>query len=255
MSGQITFEQPLNEKCRTLLRLSHLFEQFDHHTPHDDRWRARAALSALLDIASLLARADIKSELLKEMERYRVSLARMTDTPGIDHDRLQHILQDLQHSSQAIQSVHGQLGSELRKNEFLNSILQRNSIPGGGFDFDLPQLHYWLHQPHSERLLQFDDWRNEIAPVHDAVELLLNLIRYSTTANKAQADHGFFQQNLPAGAAVHMVQVTLPGDQQLYAEISGGKHRFSVRFLDTQDWEHPVQTDRHVAFMLNVCII
>lgn len=255
MSQQIVYEQPLNEKCRTLLRLSHLFEQFDFHVPQDNPWHARAALRALLDIANLLARADIKSELLKEMERYNQSLSRMANTPGVDKDRLQHILQNLSGSRQAIRSAQGQLGASLRKSEFLNSVLQRSSLPGGGFDFDLPQLHLWLNQSHSERLLQFDDWRNEVASVHEAVDLLLSLIRHSTTATQQHAANGFFQHNLPSGAAIQMVQVFLPKDSDLYAEISGGKHRFSIRFMESRDWEHPSQTERDLSFGLNVCII
>ncbi|RTZ72032.1 MAG: hypothetical protein DSZ02_10275 [Gammaproteobacteria bacterium] len=33
----------------------------------------------------------------------------------------------------------------MRKSDFLNGIAQRMSIPGGSFEFDLPQFHYWLH--------------------------------------------------------------------------------------------------------------
>lgn len=255
MTNQIIFEQPLNEKCRTLLRLSHLFEQFDFHLPHDAEWHARAALRALLDIATILTRADIKSELLKEMDRYRVSLSRMADTPGVDTDRLHHILQDLQQSAHGIQVIQGQLGNTLRKNEFLNSVLQRGSIAGGGFDFDLPQLHLWLGLPHAERLLQFDDWRSEISPVQEAVELLLTLIRNSATSQKQHAVNGFYQQNLPNGTKAQMIRVGLPKEQTLFAEISGGKHRFSIRFMETQDWEHPTQSEQNLTFELNICII
>ncbi len=253
--SRITFEQPLNEKCRTMLRLEHLFEQFDYHAPHDNPWHARAALRALLDIAVILARADIKSELLKEMDRYHLSLSRMADLPNVDHHRLQHILQNLRQAQQALQGVHGQLGAALRNSEFLNAVLQRSAIPGGGFDFDLPQLHHWLSQPHSERMLQFDDWRNEVVAVHEAVELLLGLIRHSTTFAPRQARKGFYQQTLPSGAAIQMVQVRLSPDLRLYAEISGGKHRFSIRFMHSDDLDHPVQTEQDLDFDLNVSII
>lgn len=253
--SRIIFEQPLNEKCRTMLRLEHLFEQYDFHVPHDNPWHARAALRSLLDIAVILARADIKSELLKEMDRYHLSLSRMANVPDVDHHRLQHILQNLRQAQQALQGVHGQLGIALRNSDFLNAVLQRSAIPGGGFDFDLPQLHYWLTQPHTERALQFDDWRNEVAPVHEAIELLLGLIRNSTTFTPHQANAGFYQQSLPPGAAVQMIQVRLPRDSRLYAEISGGKHRFSIRFMENDDLEHPVQTERNLAFDLNISII
>ena len=238
-----------------MLRLEHLFEQYDYHVPHDHPWHARAALRALLNIAIILARADIKSELLKEMDRYHLSLSRMANLPDVDHHRLQTILQNLRQAQQALQGVHGQLGIALRNSEFLNAVLQRSAIPGGGFDFDLPQLHYWLNQPHAERLLQFDDWRNEVAAAHEAVELLLALIRNSTTFSQQQARAGFYQQSLPSGASIQMIQVRLPREARLYAEISGGKHRFSIRFMENDDLEHPLQTERDLGFDLNVSII
>jgi cell division protein ZapD len=245
----------MNEKCRTWLRLSHLFEQFEFHQPHSEEWHARAALSALLDIANVLSRADIKSELLKELERNRQSLSGMADTPGVDTDRLEYILQDLRRTCQGVREIRGQLGQALRNNEFLNGILQRSSIAGGGFDFDLPQYHYWLKMPEQERLLQLDDWRHEVIAVQNAVELLLTLIRNSAVPSQELATGGFYQKTLPANLAVQMLRVGIPSTGGVYVEVSGGKHRFSIRFMDCSDWQHPTQTDRDVPFTLSTCLI
>lgn len=255
MPENTIFEHPLNEKCRTWLRLSHLFEQLEFHLPHGEEWHARAAMSALLDIAGVLARADIKSELLMELDRYRQSLSRMAGSPGVDSDRLQHILQDLQHTCDGVREVHGQLAQALRSNEFLNSIVQRSSIAGGAFDFDLPQYHYWLQMPQSERSLQLDDWRSEVTPVQDAVDLLLNLIRNSAVSTEEIAANGFYQKSLPSNIAAQLVRVGIPSAGGLFAEISGGKHRFTIRFLDCGDWQHPSQVDRDVPFSLRTCMI
>lgn len=255
MSDTTVFEHPLNEKCRTWLRLSHLFEQLDFHLPHSSEWHARAAMSALLDIAGVLSRADIKSELLKELDRYKHSLARMADTPGVDTDRLEHILQDLHRTCEAVRDITGQLGNALRSHEFLNSILQRSSIAGGSFDFDLPQYHLWLQMPQAERSLQLDDWRHEVSAVHDAVDLLLNLIRNSAVPSQESAAHGFYQKSLPSNISVQLVRIGIPASENLYAEISGGKHRFSIRFMDCADWQHPAQVDRNVNFSLSTCLI
>ncbi len=249
------FEHPLTEKCRTWLRLSHLFEQLEFHQPHHEEWHARAAMSALLDVANVLARADIKSELLKELDRYRQSLSKMADSPGVDNDRLKHILQNLLRSCEGIREVSGQLGQALRGNDFLNSIVQRSSIPGGSFDFDLPQFHYWLNMPQAERLMQLDDWRHEVSPVQDAVELLLGLIRTSAVPSTEQAANGFFQKSLSTSVSVQMVRVGIPSNSGLFAEISGGKHRFSIRFMECTDWQHPTQIDRAVPFTLSTCVI
>jgi cell division protein ZapD len=179
----------------------------------------------------------------------------MADAPGVDTDRLQHILQNLQRSCQGVRDVSGQLGHALRNNEFLNSIVQRSSIAGGSFDFDLPQYHYWLNLPASERMVQLDDWRHEVSAVQDAVDLLLGLIRASAVPSHEVAENGFYQQTLPSNAAAQMVRVAVATAGGLYAEISGGKHRFSIRFMDCNDWQHPAQVDRDVSFSLSTCMI
>lgn len=255
MPDTTIFEHPLSEKCRTWLRLSRLFEQLEFHSPHSAEWHARAAMSALLDIANVLSRADIKSELLKELERYRQSLSRMADSPGVDTDRLAHILQNLQQSCQGVRDISGQLGQALRGNEFLNSIVQRSSIAGGAFDFDLPQYHYWLQMPQPERSMQLDDWRHEVGAVQDAVDLLLTLIRNSAVPTQEYAPNGFFQKSLPSNIAAQLVRVGIPSTGGVFAEISGGKHRFTIRFMECGDWQHPQQVDRNVPFSLSTCLM
>ncbi len=255
MPDTTIFEHPLNEKCRTWLRLSHLFEQFEFHLPHIEEWHARAAVTALLDIANVLSRADIKSELLKELERYKQSLSRMANSPGVDTDRLEHILQDLHRTCQGVRTISGQLGGPLRSNEFLNSIVQRSSIAGGGFDFDLPQYHYWLRMPQDERTLQLDDWQHQVSPVQNAVELLLTLIRNSAVPKQETAPNGFYQKSLPSNISAQLLRVGIPSAGGIFAEISGGKHRFSIRFMECTDWQHPTQADRDVPFSLSTCLI
>ncbi len=255
MSESTTFEHPLNEKCRTWLRLSHLFEQLDFHLLRHEEWHARAAMSALLDIANVLARADIKSELLKEFDRYKQSFSRMADSPGVDEARLQQILDNLQRACGGIRDVKGQLGQALRNNEFLNSIVQRSSIAGGTFDFDLPQYHYWLSQPESERHAQLMAWRQEVSVVHAAIDLLLGMIRNSATPEHQEAANGFFQKSLSGNTSAQLVRVGIANTSGVFPEISGSKHRFSIRFLDVADLQHPAQVERPVAFTLITCLI
>ncbi len=154
-----------------------------------------------------------------------------------------------------MRNISGQLGQALRGNEFLNSILQRSSIAGGGFDFDLPQYHHWLRMSHQDRVQQLEDWRNEITPVRNAVELLLSLIRTSAVPNQEQAPNGFYQKSLPGNVTAQLLRVGVPTATGLYPEISGGKHRFSIRFMDCSDLQHPMQTDRDVPFSLATCLI
>jgi cell division protein ZapD len=255
VTDKISYEHPLNERCRTLLRLSHLFEQFAFHASRHAEWDTRAALDALLEIAAILARADIKSDLLKELDRYRGSLDRIAGRPGVDSGRLRAVLNDIDAAEGKLRQVQGQLGHGLRSDEFLTSIQQRSSIPGGSFDFDLPQFHHWLRRPHPERAADLNAWLNTIAPVQQAVELSVSLIRNSATPVRETASNGLFQRTLDTQLPVQLVRITLPLDSPLFAEVSGSKHRFAVRFMFSEDGLHARSCSEDVQFMLTTCVI
>ncbi len=255
LRAPLLFEHPLNERTRTLLRISRLFEQIDSQREQQTPWQSRSALQALLDIATILARADIKTEMIKQLDQHAKSLEKVATNPDVDQDRLQRVLDDIDHTAHRLHGVTGQLGSRLRKNEFLAGIAQRMTIPGGSFEFDLPQFHYWLHLPHHQREEQLDQWLDEISVVRDAVELLLGLLRHGTLPRDQLARSGNFQKSLDPQRPVELVQVSLDPALGLFPEISGSKHRLNIRFMSCSDWEHPTATRQDVPFTLKTCVI
>lgn len=254
-SDKITFEHPLNERMRTLLRLEHLFRQANHYLPNADTWSSRSAVGALLDMVNIFSRADIKADLIKELDRQREKLAGISRKPGVDTERLDIILEELAKSTDGIFAIDGQIGHAMRTNEFLKSILQRSSIPGGSCAFDLPHYHFWLEQPVEFRQTETREWLRTLQPVEVAVTLLLSLIRSSTSPTNEVASGGFFQCNIDPQAPAQLVRVGLSREIPLFAEISGGKHRFTIRFLEPTEEERPSQTRIDVPFSLNTCIL
>jgi cell division protein ZapD len=252
---QIIYEHPLNERTRALLRLEHLFRQTSHHIPLPGTWDSRAGIDGLLGMIGIFARADLKGELLKELDRQRDNLKQIRTHPGVDMQRLDSILDELDGISVELNGIGGQIGQQLRENEFLKSILQRSSIPGGDCAFDLPLYHYWLEKPHSERSGDLENWLDTLTPVRNAVDLLLSLIRGSATPTREQALGGFFQRSLNTQAPAQLIRVGLTNTFGAFAEISGGKHRFTVRFLEPSDTERPRQTSQDIDFLLTCCII
>lgn len=254
MADLIHFEHPLNERIRTFLRLEHLFLQVDHFRPQADPWSNRAAIDSLLNIISIFARSDLKNEILKELERHTSNLERVRQQPGVDMQALGQVLDDLEQAIHQVYRLDGQIARRLRSNEFLNTILQRSSIPGGSCNFDLPQYHFWLNQPHEIRHNQMSDWMQELHPVREAVVLLLNLVRSSNLPTRERAEQGFFQRTLESQAPAQMIRVGLPRSSTVFTEISGNKHRFNIRFLEAVDNGKPLQTGMDVDFLLTACI-
>lgn len=253
MSTKLTFEHPLNERVRTFLRLEHLFGKVAYFRPLDDPWASRAAVEGLLDILSATARADTKTELLKELDRNTATLTRIRRQPGVDLETLGQILEDLQEAASGLHALNGQIGQGLRDDGLLKSVAQRSSIPGASCSFDLPQYHRWVNQPATERHRQLDAWLQDLQPVSSAIGLTLSLARSSATPRDVTATGGFFQEALDVKAPAQMVRVSL-ADQSMFPEISGHKNRFSIRFMQTGDDAKPLQYTEDITFTLTCCV-
>ena len=87
-------------------------------------------------------------------------------------------------------------------------------------------------------------------------QLILRLTRDSAVMRPEDAPGGFFQKTLDPNLPCQMVRVAVPAGAPYFAEISGGKHRFTVRFLEVPViGERPLQTRQDVPFSLGCCII
>jgi cell division protein ZapD len=251
----ITFEYPINERNRTLLRLEHLFLLLQFHTRSESKAASRSCITHLLEISQVLGRADIKSELIKELERQIKTLSVIRDTPGIDLSHLDAILKKLTYAHKMLYQTQSQLGKEIREDEFMKSINQRSSIPGGSCAFDLPRYHLWLHQPAEQRKKDIKKWRKTLLPASNAIAILLKLIRESITPSNETAKQGFFRQSLDSQSPVQIIRVSLPCDLAIYAEISGSKHLFNISFMDKTNPAHIIQTKNDINFQLTVCTL
>jgi cell division protein ZapD len=250
------YEQPLNERIRTLLRLNFLFEQVQYDLSGNSQWDSRAAIASLLDILNIVSRVDIKSELLKELERQATTLSRLEDNPNIDSSMLNNILDDIDTHIDRLHNMNGKLGQVLSEDELLNSIKQRLVMPGGTCHFDLPAYHFWLQQNPETRTRQLVQWLNEFDAVQSATSLLLNLIRHSSRATREIAQNGFYQSSLDSSSPYQLIRVAIPDGSPCFAEISGGKHRFTVRFLEMPDFkQRPKQISTDIEFQLTCCTL
>lgn len=255
MSELIFYEFPLNERIRVFMRLEQLFLQADHFLQGKTVWDCRAMIASLLDILAILGRNDLKSELLKELERQSSTLTRMSESGAVDRNRLRSTLDDLAVIGGEIYDCCGRLGGGLMESELFKSISQRSSIPGGSCVFDLPAYHYWLEQAEETRQRQLEQWLQSFNILRRAITLILRLVRLSTVPVEEIASGGFYQQNLDKNLPYQLIRVGVARDLPHYAEISGGKQRFTVRFMNFETAIRPTQTDESIAFKLTCCAL
>ena len=235
-----------------MLRLEHLFRQASHFLKGESAWDSRVYISTLLDILDIFSRGDLKTELLKELERSTGNLRGLMQNPNVDHDRLGTFLRALEHLIENLHGLTSQPGQALRDDEFLSAIRQRSSIPGGTCDFDLPIYHLWLEKSREVRELDQKRWFSSLDAVRQAIELQLKMVRNSAEPRAISTDNGSYQKQLESGLPYQMLRVMLPNDSPYFAEISGSKHRFSLRFLQPGK-ERPTLAEGTVDFKLACC--
>ena len=146
MNTPIIYEFPLNERIRIFIRLELLFKQLEHFIEGTTVSDRRAAISSLLDILTIFSRNDLKSEILKELDRHAKVLSQLASTDGVDTDKVSDILVELNQISKNLYAASGKIGVKVMENDLFQSISQRSSIPGGTCSFDLPAFHFWLEQ-------------------------------------------------------------------------------------------------------------
>ena len=253
-SGQAYYELPLSERMRTFLRLEFLYRQMLYNAETDSRWATRATISTLLEILAILLRGDVRGEVHKELDHHINVLQRFKSQPGVDGKRLESLIRNLVDSRGDVSTIGTQYLQPLKESEFLRAIQHRNSIPGGTCEFDLPEYNHWLRQPYARREQDLERWIGAIRPLCDAVVEVLWLIRESAEPVDKTAINGMYQHSMRKDAHGRLLRVILGSSSELYPEISGSQHRFTVRFLEWSTIEsRAVQTGHDVSFQLAIC--
>jgi cell division protein ZapD len=254
VTNKITYEFPLNERIRVFIRLEQLFKQFNHFLTGASVWDKRAALNVLLDIMAIFSRNDLKSELLKELDRHGKVLSKLTHSQDVDMEKLNQLLNNVSQTSRNLYASSGKIGIHVMESDLFQSVAQRSSIPGGTCSFDLPEFHYWLEQEEAIRLKDLQHWSTPFYDIRNAIDLILNLIRNSGDETHEMANAGFFQIALDRSQPYQLVKVSLDKSLRYFAEISGGKHRCTIRFMvPSHDEKRPVQSSDDVPFILSCC--
>lgn len=247
----LKFEQPLTERMRTFLRIEFLFEQALYHAKDPTGYGTRAAVGSLLEILTILGRGDVRTDVLKELERHAEMLGRYRSKSGVDTRRLDSLIETLGKLRAQLSEAGAQFMGALRDCDFLSTIKHRSAIPGGTCTFDVPDYGYWLHLPHDEREGTLEEWIAKLRPVCDSIGELLWLTRETSKPTETAAEGGLYQHTLPRNEQFSLVRILLPARYGIFPEVSASQHRFVVRFVQWRGVnERPVQAAQNVKFQL-----
>ena len=237
---------------RTFLRYEQLARRFAFFAKRERSFDTHVALLTLIEILNLVSRGDLKQELLKEIKRQIDTLESLANNPKVNTVKLNGLLVKHKSIFDELHAFHGQIDDHLKKNDFISSIRQRASIPGGTCDFDLPEYHHWLEQSHLQRRKVLVGWVVPFEIVQKGISHSLQLIRQSAQFQKKFAPKGFYNQSLDPSMPSQLIRMSV--ESTYFPECSAGKQRFSIRFLTQADFDsNPKQTNADIEFKLACC--
>ena len=244
----VIYEYPLNERVRTYLRLEHLCHQLRPHEPVSER-NYPQYFSALFAIIELCERSDVRTDLQKDLDRRRQQLVAWQRHPEANQEQIEVMAGQVEKALTALQPM-SRVGSNLKQDRLLGSIRQRFAMPGGTCNFDLPQLHYWLHLPQSMRDQNTQSWWDEFKILIKGLELELAMIRGQARFQEVTAVHGLLQESTEP---LSLLRLKVPHTLPAYPVVSGHKQRFNIRFLHESPQSGRASYEEDVTFQLARC--
>jgi cell division protein ZapD len=249
----ILYEYPFNESIRTMLRLEHLFDRLGQLIARDTPVDHHYALATLFEVLDVSSRADLKSDLLMELDKHKLQFNAYRGNPSISEGALDDVTARIDHAFNGLNEVQGKAGAALSTNEWLMSIRSRINIPGGTCEFDLPAYYAWQKFGPQRRRADLMQWVSTLMPLAEALQVLLGLLRDSGVPHKVVAPGGQYQQSLAQGRVYQLMRVRLNVPEDIVPEISGHRLMVSVRLMrqDAEGRLKPSHTDAN--FELTLC--
>jgi cell division protein ZapD len=248
----VLYEYPFNESIRTMLRLEHLFDRLGQLIARDAPVDHHFALATLFEIMDVASRADLKSDLLKELERHKLQLQSYRGNPAISEAALDEVVARIDRAFTDLNQFAGKAGQALSTNEWLMSIRSRISIPGGTCEFDLPAYYAWQKHEPARRRADLLQWITTLTPLAQALSVMLGLLRDAGVPHKVVAASGQYQQSLPSNKTYLLLRARFDS-AELIPEISGHRLMVSIRLMtaDAEGRLKPYTAD--CSFELTLC--
>ena len=249
----VLYEYPFNESIRTMLRLEHLFDRLGQLMARETPLDHHFALVTIFEIIDVSSRADLKADLLKDLERHKAQLNSYRGNPAIAESVLDEVVGRIEHAFSGLNAVQGKAGAALTTNEWLMSIRSRISIPGGTCEFDLPAYYTWQQFPSAQRRGDLMHWTQTLMPLAEALKVLLSLLRDSGAPHKVAVSNGQFQQSLAAGRVYQLLRMRIDPSLGLIPEISGHRLMISIRLMRQDEEGRLKLAQQEAGFELTLC--
>lgn len=240
------FDYPLSERVRNFVRIEQLTQRFNETLAADGKWLHHIAVCTLFEISECASRADLKRDLLHELERQRLLQNALAEPNQAHLEKLHQAIADLQ-------SAHRQSSQALRENEWLTAFKQRLNIAGSTTAVELPSYHYWLHQSAEQHREYLQKWAQSAKPIQNAVALVLENLHKNTETLMCQTKAGVYQHG-GLIQTTHLLRIGIDSEHGVVPDVSANKYFTNISFLQAnQESTRSKRLEKDMPFELILC--
>ncbi len=252
------YEHPFGERVKMLMRLEAIFMQLENCQLVRDEYETQMYLRALFELLNITKRYELRSLLLKELERLRVVLSQLQDNEAVVAENIHNVFNELEDCKRLLHELDSKKIEAVRNIEFLNIVKLRSIHEIGSYFFETPELKYWLLQPAESRQELLKTWLLPLLVYEKTAKFMLNLLRNSAEEEEVIAEKGMYIRStrIRTGSIQRLLLIEIDKTFDVYPSVSGDAYRYVIRFMQQKQMSaRAVQSKLDVKFRLKPCSI
>jgi len=220
------YEFPLNERIRKFLRIEEIFKKMDAQMSVKKEFSEFSCFNTFFDIIATASRADLKVELIQEIEKQRLKLKSKIKTK-----KNIKTIADLNRIRIKLEKIKVVTGFNFGGDKFLHELKTRFDSPYGIVTTDFPEFQFWLQRTSfAERKAYFKNKVNDFAGIKMAITYLMELLRSNVEINLMETKTGTMQYKLNPLLRNDLVIIILPSSSKCFPNISSNNFAVNVHF-------------------------
>ena len=233
----INVEFPINEKYRKYLKIEYLFKQYHFFIKqkHSDHI-TNILFHLLFKLNSNAARADIKVELINDLQRIITKYKTYTD----ESSKLKKNLE----------KINSFCPFALNNNKMIQELRVRSESPQGINNIDFSKYKIWTElQNTKSRNLFFKDLFEDLFIINESLLFILKILRKYSTKENLTATNMVAQLKLDPSVKFDLLTFNLKSNSLYEPSISANKYAININF------SHPVdekKTKKMIKFSVSL---
>ena len=252
----ITFEFPLNERIRRLLRIEEIYQKFEHQLKNTHDYFEFGCFNTLFEIVQLVSRSDLKIDFLQELERQEKKQSTLQSDQALKEEQLdlKKIISMIQVARKKLENIDVKPGFNFNNNLFLEEVKKRITSPGGLLDVDFPNFHNWtIQKTRKSKLEDFKSWSEPLMVFKDAASVLLIILRNQRHLELLKAKEGKHQKTIDPLKTFDLIRLEIAENLDVYPEISANKYTVNIFFKELSKELRKEAVKSNLEFKYSIC--